>query len=459
MKNHTPPDSGNYQPYFDAIRQSGFDYTAAEAKNIMDTPGIKPKKITKSSTLIKTITMTALSSLIITALIWMYPAKKPNGEMPVQKPQSSIQAMAFTPNTPLTKADTPYEVSRSLITGMPTPPQPSAMQGIGVPPVPPMPPMPPKFVIPDMKYWILCVSVLSGDFAPDKNPVPTAVPTLPAVKPMELDDKGYAQMGIHKTSTGIFIDLGSIKYCCNRLGTYIKPSLRGVMTMPPPNSKEVITAPVPTMITDEYGKNFRIYGYSESLMNTAKERMLAQGITSEHINEMATVQVLTASMNELVPILVANSADTSHGHMRNNIILWYDPSDTLFAHRYAAAKQGIDPNQGQTTISANTPETKADITPNDLAKTSNCTWGGFKVYPNPVNQQFNFDFTLSEDKKLKISLFDIGGRLVKVLHPEAAYTKGSYTHTYDIGAFTEGIYILAVQATDGETWTQRIIRK
>jgi hypothetical protein len=68
-------------------------------------------------------------------------------------------------------------------------------------------------------------------------------------------------------------------------------------------------------------------------------------------------------------------------------------------------------------------------------------------FPNPFNRGTNIPFTLSKAEKVSLVLFDINGRVVKVL-VNASRDKGAHTINFNAGSFASGIYYYRIQAGD-----------
>lgn len=66
----------------------------------------------------------------------------------------------------------------------------------------------------------------------------------------------------------------------------------------------------------------------------------------------------------------------------------------------------------------------------------------FMVYPNPVIDKFNIKFYLTESKLLEIELFDVQGKLVKILVPKASFS-GAFLRSFELQkGMAPGVYII-----------------
>ncbi len=68
-------------------------------------------------------------------------------------------------------------------------------------------------------------------------------------------------------------------------------------------------------------------------------------------------------------------------------------------------------------------------------------------YPNPFNAGTKFEYELPEDGNVGIRLYDITGKLVKILE-ERFSTAGLYTVNFNASGFTSGIYFYRMESGD-----------
>ena len=68
------------------------------------------------------------------------------------------------------------------------------------------------------------------------------------------------------------------------------------------------------------------------------------------------------------------------------------------------------------------------------------------VYPNPFNDLLNIDLYLTRNDKLKVSLFDVTGKLT-LQYENASASKGFFPLVFDVPnhAISAGIYILKIE--------------
>ncbi len=74
----------------------------------------------------------------------------------------------------------------------------------------------------------------------------------------------------------------------------------------------------------------------------------------------------------------------------------------------------------------------------------------FSIYPNPANDVLN----IASDAELNVAkVFDVAGKLVKVVH-----IGGAFSNAMDISDLNNGVYILELETVTGETNTSKILK-
>jgi hypothetical protein len=68
-------------------------------------------------------------------------------------------------------------------------------------------------------------------------------------------------------------------------------------------------------------------------------------------------------------------------------------------------------------------------------------------YPNPTNGETTIQFTLPKTEKVNLSLFDVSGRVVKVI-VNSSKDEGTHAIPVNVGSLTRGIYYYKIQAGD-----------
>jgi hypothetical protein len=68
------------------------------------------------------------------------------------------------------------------------------------------------------------------------------------------------------------------------------------------------------------------------------------------------------------------------------------------------------------------------------------------AFPNPFNPATNLTFSLPQSNHVSLSVYDMGGRLVKNLLVNQLYSAGEHRFTFDASALPSGIYFARVHA-------------
>jgi len=77
------------------------------------------------------------------------------------------------------------------------------------------------------------------------------------------------------------------------------------------------------------------------------------------------------------------------------------------------------------------------------------------VYPSPASGAFTVDYTLPENGRINISLYDLSGRRVSTVF-EGETAAGRHEFSCDAAALTPGVYLVHL-ATDAGSLTRRVV--
>ena len=77
------------------------------------------------------------------------------------------------------------------------------------------------------------------------------------------------------------------------------------------------------------------------------------------------------------------------------------------------------------------------------------------AYPNPFNPSTKIDYSINQSTNIKISIFDIMGRLVDVID-DSYKLQGDYSLLWDASNKSSGIYYISIQS-DNELKTQKVV--
>lgn len=190
--------------------------------------------------------------------------------------------------------------------------------------------------------------------------------------------------------------------------------------------------PVPYLVTDETGMNWRTYKF-----DTEKDDK----------NDLIYYQTVLNKIKNFIPIKITS------GNV--SIIAWYEP-DSLFL--------SLLPNTESTEI-----KTEYQAIANNLPAPS-CKYfevcqnvtgkiNSYLAYPNPAEQTLNIEIDLAEERQLEFIITDITGKIIKTLNQNLKQAKGTQTYTYQIGELTEGMYLLIITTDKGEKVSTRIVKK
>ncbi|RMF30723.1 MAG: T9SS C-terminal target domain-containing protein, partial [Bacteroidetes bacterium] len=79
------------------------------------------------------------------------------------------------------------------------------------------------------------------------------------------------------------------------------------------------------------------------------------------------------------------------------------------------------------------------------------------TYPNPADNFVNVLFRLEEPADVRLSLYDLQGRLVRQL-PPLTKALGEQSHRIDVRTLPSGTYELVLDI-EGQRFTRRVVRK
>ena len=77
------------------------------------------------------------------------------------------------------------------------------------------------------------------------------------------------------------------------------------------------------------------------------------------------------------------------------------------------------------------------------------------AYPNPFNPQTQFTLTVIEEQHVRVEVYNLLGRRVKVLHDARLAAEQTYTFTFEASNVPSGIYLIRITGEQFST-TQRV---
>jgi hypothetical protein len=79
-------------------------------------------------------------------------------------------------------------------------------------------------------------------------------------------------------------------------------------------------------------------------------------------------------------------------------------------------------------------------------------------YPNPFNPSTNINFSLDKNSDVKLSLYDVSGKLIRVIK-EGFLKAGSYDEKINMDGFGTGIYFYSLETSEGKVTQKMILAK
>ena len=101
----------------------------------------------------------------------------------------------------------------------------------------------------------------------------------------------------------------------------------------------------------------------------------------------------------------------------------------------------------------NVPPTITDV--KDL-KPASMDFELYPAYPNPFNPSTTISYSLPQESKVNISIYDMLGQKVKDIVDDAE-ASGMHRHSIDMGGFGSGIYFVRI-ATGNTAATQKLMK-
>lgn len=77
---------------------------------------------------------------------------------------------------------------------------------------------------------------------------------------------------------------------------------------------------------------------------------------------------------------------------------------------------------------------------------------GMKIFPNPVTNRTTISFTLENTEQIKVSVFDLSGRMVRSIN-KGSFPAGNQNFNFDASGLKAGSYILRVE---GQTYSEAV---
>ncbi len=172
--------------------------------------------------------------------------------------------------------------------------------------------------------------------------------------------------------------------------------------------------------------------------------------TSSHSSKSKSDSVnYYAKANELVCVYFEFEPKNSKKSSKNQVYLWYEPSNEFIDLLPEEYQKQLRPNANQTQ-----PETNYTIPESNVENVIISSL----VYPNPVtNKTAYIKLELAESRNFSIAVYDISGNKVKDIANSQAYIKGQNEIALNFENITSGMYIIMLVSDRQETAMMRII--
>ena len=132
----------------------------------------------------------------------------------------------------------------------------------------------------------------------------------------------------------------------------------------------------------------------------------------------------------------------------------WEPEDFTILKNDLKSFKGKDVNFKDDAKLASVFESTIDLGLEELADDMVSEFKLYPAYPNPFNPSTNITFDLPEQGRVRVEVFDIGGRLVSILANQD-YQQGNHRLTFDASGLASGVYLIHANIA-GNVQTQQI---
>ncbi len=132
----------------------------------------------------------------------------------------------------------------------------------------------------------------------------------------------------------------------------------------------------------------------------------------------------------------------------------WEPEDFTILKNDLKSFKGKDVNFKDDAKLASVFESTIDLGLEELADDMVSEFKLYPAYPNPFNPSTNITFDLPEHGRVRVEVFDIGGRLVSILANQD-YQQGNHRLTFDASGLASGVYLIHANIA-GNIQTQQI---
>jgi hypothetical protein len=177
-------------------------------------------------------------------------------------------------------------------------------------------------------------------------------------------------------------------------------------------------------------------------------------------------------VNQLIPIEVPiPGAKNKQGKELDDFsfIVWYEPTPELLELLPEDVAAQIEPElialanamgDGEEPEICEAAPVTGDDNYFDIWRSCSGNIRNLKVYPNPSSGPVNVEFELKEKTELFISVHTLNGRKIEELKGLQTYPAGKVSESFALGSdFEPGLYLVVIQASNGDQAVQRLILK
>jgi hypothetical protein len=135
-----------------------------------------------------------------------------------------------------------------------------------------------------------------------------------------------------------------------------------------------------------------------------------------------------------------------------------EPFKNDFAGIHIAEGGVIEGNDLNIMVSSPAGEALTVVNMGSISQGTPNKFGLTSVYPNPFNPTTSVSFTLSDDSKIKLSVFDVRGNEVDIVFSDNL-NAGEHTFTWDASDFASGVYYIQLNSASYSSMMKALLIK
>ncbi|MFC2130097.1 T9SS type A sorting domain-containing protein [Bacteroidota bacterium] len=169
-------------------------------------------------------------------------------------------------------------------------------------------------------------------------------------------------------------------------------------------------------------------------------------------------------INKLIPILVPIGKVETENELIDKenfgFVLWFDPTPELLDILPEDVKNKLNNELFTLENTDDICEATAIAGEDPYLEAWRACSGAIenlKVYPNPTSGNISVEYSLSDNRKVTISVHDMFGNVVRELQAQNKISPGDYNENFMLNNLESGMYLISVQTKNGEAAVQRIV--